>query len=118
MSNSGLGGFLKSINNATRAVNNATTATNNAKRAGKNMKETFSFGKKNNPQATPTPQPQAQENTWVCSCGATSTNKFCGACGKPAPAEVTCPNCNWVRSIENSNMKFCGNCGTQLPDTN
>jgi ssDNA-binding Zn-finger/Zn-ribbon topoisomerase 1 len=27
---------------------------------------------------------------------------------------VVCPNCNWERPPENSDLKFCGNCGTQL----
>lgn len=59
-------------------------------------------------QATPV---QSAGDTWVCSCGATVTGKFCSECGspKPAPAEWTCA-CGTVNT-----GKFCSECGNPRP---
>ena len=50
--------------------------------------------------------------SWTCSCGATTTGKFCSACGKAQPAGWFCPNCG--RRNE-STMNFCPDCGTRKP---
>ncbi len=54
----------------------------------------------------PAPAPKA---SWVCSCGAVNTGKFCGECGKPAPsAEWACPDCGTLNK-----GRFCSNCGSE-----
>ncbi len=59
-------------------------------------------------------QAKQNENTWVCSCGATvNGGKFCSECGAKKPNG----NGSWVCSCgaENSG-KFCTNCGAKRPD--
>jgi membrane protease subunit (stomatin/prohibitin family) len=57
---------------------------------------------------------KADENTWLCSCGARSTGRFCSQCGKPAPATDTwiCPKCG-----SKSTGNFCSQCGEKAPLT-
>ncbi|MCL2097087.1 MAG: hypothetical protein FWH10_09350 [Oscillospiraceae bacterium] len=107
--NSGLGGLLKSINNATRTVNSVKNTANNVKRTAGSI-----TGNKN---AKPSKQQkQGKDAAWDCECGVKNTTKFCGGCGKSAPTELACPKCKWKRPLENSGMKFCGNCGAQLEE--
>ncbi len=55
---------------------------------------------------------QAAANTWVCSCGAQNTGKFCPNCGKPQPA----PEGSWTCECGTVNLgKFCSNCGKPKP---
>ena len=60
-------------------------------------------------QGQPGGAPQGQ--SWVCSCGAANTGKFCGNCGKPRPqaGSWTC-SCGTVNS-----GKFCQECGKPRP---
>jgi len=56
------------------------------------------------------PEPK-KENTWTCSCGAVATGKFCPECGAKKP-EVT----GWTCSCGNVNKgKFCSECGARKP---
>ena len=49
---------------------------------------------------------------WKCSCGATSTGKFCPECGSPRPADAE----GWICSCGAVNKgKFCQNCGARKP---
>ena len=49
---------------------------------------------------------------WKCSCGATSTGKFCPECGSPRPADAE----GWTCSCGAVNKgKFCQNCGARKP---
>lgn len=58
-------------------------------------------------------QPQtAQAAGWTCECGQTNTGKFCGNCGKPAPAPKKVWKCECGQENEG---KFCGNCGKPAP---
>lgn len=51
-------------------------------------------------------------NAWTCECGQTNTGKFCGNCGKPAPA----PKAAWTCECGQANEgKFCSNCGKPAP---
>ncbi len=51
---------------------------------------------------------------WTCSCGATSTGKFCPNCGSPKPEPVAAGE--WTCSCGAHNTgKFCGNCGQPKP---
>ncbi len=51
-------------------------------------------------------------NGWTCECGQTNTGKFCGNCGKPAPAPKTVWTCECGQANEG---KFCSNCGKPAP---
>lgn len=51
---------------------------------------------------------------WTCSCGATSTGKFCPNCGSPKPEPVAAGE--WTCSCGAKNTgKFCSNCGQPKP---
>ena len=54
----------------------------------------------------------AQAAGWTCECGQTNTGKFCGNCGKPAPAPKKVWKCECGQENEG---KFCGNCGKPAP---
>ncbi len=57
-------------------------------------------------QAQPVQQAAPQAAGWTCECGQVNNGKFCGNCGKPAPAtEWTCA-CGQVNK-----GNFCSNCG-------
>ena len=112
--NGGLKGLIRTIGEVSRTANSVHRATSNVKRAvgakknsAKNQKETAAA-----PAKSTTPDP----NAWTCVCGTLNTTKFCGSCGKAAPAETACPNCGWKRTPENSGMKFCGECGTKFEE--
>ena len=49
---------------------------------------------------------------WTCECGQVNTGKFCGNCGKPAPAPKKAWTCECGQVNEG---KFCGNCGKPAP---
>jgi len=108
----GLGGLLKSIGNVTRSVNDATRTANNVKRTTQDVKRTTGIGA----SKKPAPAKAGKDAPWTCGCGVANTTKFCGGCGKPAPAPLKCPKCKWVRPVENTSLKFCGNCGTRLEE--
>lgn len=58
--------------------------------------------------------PQGEQ--WICTCGETSSTKFCGSCGaaKPQPSK----DASWSCSCGTENtMKFCVNCGSQRPES-
>lgn len=56
----------------------------------------------------------ADAGEWTCSCGATSTGKFCPNCGSPKPEPVAAGE--WTCSCGAKNTgKFCGNCGQPKP---
>ena len=54
----------------------------------------------------------AQAAGWTCECGQVNTGKFCGNCGKPAPAPKKAWTCECGQVNEG---KFCGNCGKPAP---
>jgi membrane protease subunit (stomatin/prohibitin family) len=110
---SGLGGILRSVNDATRAVNNVTNTTRqvqNTSNSVQRMRDDSRF-RKEQKHAAKEAAIEA-ELTWVCECKTTNMSKFCGNCGKPEPADVLCSKCGWCRPRESSAMKFCGECGT------
>ena len=58
------------------------------------------------------PAQAAKEAGWKCSCGATSTGKFCTECGSAKPADLE----GWACACGNVNKgKFCSECGAQKP---
>lgn len=60
--------------------------------------------------ATPGAPAGAGAGEWTCSCGATSTGKFCPNCGSPKPEPVAAGE--WTCSCGAKNTgKFCSNCG-------
>lgn len=64
--------------------------------------------------ATPGAPAGAGAGEWTCSCGATSTGKFCPNCGNPKPEPVAAGE--WTCSCGAKNTgKFCGNCGQPKP---
>jgi membrane protease subunit (stomatin/prohibitin family) len=48
--------------------------------------------------------------TWICSCGAANTGKFCSECGNKKPETSFCPNCG--HAFGGPKPKFCPECGT------
>lgn len=65
------------------------------------------------PQPTQTPQQSAGEDSWVCSCGATNTSKFCTNCGNKKPEN----DGSWICSCGAKNFgKFCTECGSKKPE--
>ena len=64
--------------------------------------------------ATPGAPAGAGAGEWTCSCGATSTGKFCPNCGSPKPEPVAAGE--WTCSCGAKNTgKFCSNCGQPKP---
>ena len=64
--------------------------------------------------ATPGAPTGAGAGEWTCSCGATSTGKFCPNCGRSKPEPVAAGE--WTCSCGAKNTgKFCGNCGQPKP---
>lgn len=58
------------------------------------------------------PETQSAAGAWKCSCGATATGKFCPECGSPKPTEE-----GWTCSCGTVNQgKFCQNCGSKKPE--
>lgn len=54
-----------------------------------------------------------EDPSWKCSCGATSTGKFCPNCGakkSETEFEIRCSNCGYV-SGDSNRPKFCPECG-------
>ncbi len=69
-------------------------------------------GMPNENQMAATGTGASQGTGWTCECGQTNTGKFCGNCGKPAPA----PKKAWTCECGQTNTgKFCGNCGKPAP---
>ena len=65
------------------------------------------------PQPTTAPQQSASEDSWVCSCGATNTSKFCTNCGNKKPEN----DGSWICSCGAKNFgKFCTECGSKKPE--
>jgi membrane protease subunit (stomatin/prohibitin family) len=64
------------------------------------------------PVQQPAPAAPAQDS-WKCSCGATSTGRFCPECGAPKPADSE----SWTCSCGMVNKgRFCQNCGAKKPE--
>ncbi len=56
--------------------------------------------------------PQQSVDAWKCSCGVTSTGKFCPECGAARPEAN-----GWTCSCGTVNQgKFCQNCGNKKPE--
>lgn len=64
--------------------------------------------------ATPGAPAGAGAGEWTCSCGATSTGKFCPNCGSPKPEPVAAGEWTCACGAKNTG-KFCGNCGQPKP---
>ena len=65
--------------------------------------------------AAPAAAPAAGGDAWTCSCGASSTGKFCSNCGSPKPVPPA-PAGEWICSCGAKNTgKFCSNCGSPKP---
>ena len=62
-------------------------------------------------QQAPAPAaPAARQTGWTCVCGTANTGKFCGECGRPAPAR------EWTCTCGTANTgKFCSECGRPRP---
>ena len=64
--------------------------------------------------ATPGAPAGAGAGEWTCSCGATSTGKFCPNCGSPKPEPVAAGEWTCACGAKNAG-KFCSNCGQPKP---
>lgn len=63
-------------------------------------------------------EPNKHIDSWVCSCGMVTTNRFCPNCGSKKPeknnsSEWKCPVCHNI-----ANGKFCNNCGSRKQENN
>ena len=57
---------------------------------------------------------QKPSDGWVCSCGAVNKGKFCPECGKPKPKHALlyrCDKCGWEPEDPTNPPKFCPECG-------
>lgn len=59
-------------------------------------------------------RPDAEANTWTCSCGMVNYMAFCPQCGSKRPEKKTCPACGFVMPTEMVGFKFCPNCGQMI----
>ena len=64
--------------------------------------------------ATPGAPTGAGAGEWTCSCGATSTGKFCPNCGSQKPESVAAGEWTCACGAKNTG-KFCSNCGQPKP---
>lgn len=89
---------------------------------GMNAQELFAMGQQQSQtqqetvqQPVQNVQPQSAQpdsNSWICSCGASNTGKFCIECGKPKPQPVQ----GWTCKCGTVNKgKFCMECGAPKP---
>ena len=79
---------------------------------GVNAQNLYQMGQQQN-QAEPATQKTPPAGSWVCSCGAVNTGKFCMECAKPKPKEAvgwTCAKCGTVNK-----GKFCMECAAPKP---
>jgi len=112
MSKKGLNNVMKGVNDANRTVGSVSRLTRSIGQTGKKLMNLVG-GKKNKKDKDTN---NKDDNSWLCECGKSNTEKFCGNCGKQAPQAVICPICDWERIPENSQMKFCGNCGARFDE--
>ena len=81
---------------------------------GVNAQNLYQMGAQQQAQPAPPPPSDpapAAPSGWVCSCGTTTTGKFCPECGKPKPAVD-----GWTCSCGAVNKgKFCSECGAKKP---
>ena len=65
-----------------------------------------------------TPKP-ADADGWTCSCGALNKGKFCSDCGAPKPSgapKYRCDKCGWEPADPFNPPRFCGECGDPFND--
>ncbi|MBR5796483.1 MAG: SPFH domain-containing protein [Erysipelotrichaceae bacterium] len=58
--------------------------------------------------------PKPTNETWTCTCGTVNKGKFCSNCGQPKPETKQCSDCGWKPSLGETAGKFCPNCGKPL----
>ena len=59
----------------------------------------------------PKPAPKPAQGVWKCACGAETSGKFCSECGAPKPAQD-----GWTCACGAFNKgKFCAECGAKKP---
>jgi Putative virion core protein (lumpy skin disease virus) len=79
---------------------------------GANAQNLFSMGQQPAQMQQPSADMASQAGAWICSCGTTSTGKFCPECGSPKPESRN----GWICACGTvNNGKFCQNCGTPFP---
>lgn len=79
---------------------------------GMNAQDLFAMGQQQAAQQQAQQQAVPSASSWKCSCGATTTGKFCPECGSPRSVgdEWTCA-CGALNK-----GKFCQNCGAKRPE--
>ena len=90
--------MLRKFNKNMQEVNRTGNTVSQTQRTAGRMKP----AKKSKPSKGKAEKEET--GAWKCRCGAKSTVKFCGECGKPKPV---CPKCG-----ADIKTKFCGECGT------
>lgn len=81
-----------------------------AQSGGANAANLYQMAAQQPQPAQAVPAKADDKDTWVCTCGAKSTGKFCPECGAQKPAD------GWVCSCGAVNKgKFCMECGAKKP---
>ena len=68
-------------------------------------------------QAPAQAEPAADENIWICACGARNSGNFCPNCGTKRPEKekvAVCPECGFTAPDPENPPRFCPDCGTKL----
>lgn len=63
--------------------------------------------------------PKPADDGWTCKCGAVNKGKFCSECGSPKPAGAPlykCDKCGWEPEDPHNPPKFCPECGDPFGD--
>lgn len=68
------------------------------------------------PAPAEAPKPAPADESWICSCGAVNTRKFCAECGekRPEKKEPKCPACGYKPGEGEKIPKFCPECGAKM----
>ena len=84
-----------------------------ANAGGMNAQNLYAMGQQQaaSQSAAETSAQTAPTSSWICSCGAVNTGKFCSECGAKKPDDSWTCACGAVNT-----GKFCSECGAKKPE--